>query len=143
MKDKKWIIIILSALVLLTLTLAIFHLRTRETVPEGSVLITQNGDRRYAEPGYFDMVEVTGILVNGKGQTKEINARGIALKELASAPFESVTVTADDEYSAVVQAEEMENAFLILSEDSSVRLVVFGDGNAKRDVKNVVRVEFT
>ena len=54
-----------------------------------------------------------------------------------------VTVTADDEYSAVVTAEELaapDKVYLIAQEEDGVQLVVFGDSNSKRNVSNVVRV---
>jgi hypothetical protein len=52
-------------------------------------------------------------------------------------------VTAEDEYSASVPAEDAEQAWILINEDGSYRLIVFGDGNAKRDVKNVCKVAFS
>lgn len=78
--------------------------------------------------------------MNGKGEEKQIDAHGVILSEVCGGEFSTATVTASDEYSAVVSGGE--NAYLILSDDGSLRLIVFGDENAKRDVKNVVRIDF-
>ena len=85
------------------------------------------------------MSPVSGEVVNGKGERKLIDAQGAGLSELCG-DFTEATVTASDEYSAVVHGGE--EAYLILSDDGSLRLVVFGDENAKRDVKNVSRIDF-
>ena len=87
--------------------------------------------------------EVSGAIVNGKGEEKTVSGQGVALFSLASGDAQAATVFADDAYSAAVAVEEAERAFLIVSEDGSLRLVVFGDANAKRDVKHVVKVEFS
>lgn len=86
------------------------------------------------------MTRVSGTIVNGKGEEKQIDAQGIMLSEVCG-EFSSVTVTASDEYSAVVEKRDQKNAYLILRDDGSLMLVVFGDENAKRDVKNVARID--
>lgn len=141
MKSKKSIIIILAALVVLTAALAMVHFATRDVVPDGSILVSQNGDTRYVNLSDFSLTQVNGTTVNGKGEERTIDAQGIPLGELADGSFRTVTVTSDDEYSAQVDAEEMENAYLIADNDTA-RLIVFGDKNSKRDVKNVVKVAF-
>ena len=87
------------------------------------------------------MSPVKGTVVTAKGEEKQIDAQGIALSELCG-DFNSVTVTASDEYSAVVKKKDSENAYLI-EDYGGLRLVVFGDENAKRDVKNVARIDFS
>lgn len=86
------------------------------------------------------MSPVTGTVVNGKGEEKQIDAQGVILSEACGGEFSTATVTASDEYSAVVKSGE--DAYLILSDDGSLRLIVFGDENSKRDVKDVVRIDF-
>lgn len=88
------------------------------------------------------MSPVSGTVVNGKGEEKQIDAQGIILSEVCGGAFSRITVTASDEYSATVYPEDSENAYLILTDDGNLRLIVFGDENSKRDVKNVVRVDF-
>ena len=38
---------------------------------------------------------------------------------------------------------EADKAYLVCEDDGSMRLVVFGDSNAKRNVRNVVSVDIT
>ena len=142
MKTKRTIYLILALLLVLVAVLAVVHLTTRETVPEGAILLRQNGRENYIVPEELFQTQVVGSIVNGKGEERSISARGIALGELADGTFDSVRVAAGDEYSAEVSADEIENAFLILNEDNSVQLVVFGDSNSKRAVRNVATVEF-
>ena len=57
--------------------------------------------------------------------------------------LQSVRVVADDEYAAEVSAEELaqDGRVWLLKTDGGFRLIVFGDQNSKRDVKNVARIE--
>ena len=58
----------------------------------------------------------------------------------------AVKVTADDEFSAELSGDELDEAgkaYLVSEDDGSMRLVVFGDSNAKRNVRNVVSVEIS
>ena len=55
-------------------------------------------------------------------------------------------MTADDEFSAELSGDEVNEAgkaYLVGEDDGSMRLVVFGDSNAKRNVRNVVSVEIS
>ena len=142
MKQKKLILMILAALVLLTAALAIVHLCTRDQVPEGALMVTCDGETSYIEIDKLTMTEVSGTVTNGKGEEKTIRGPGVPLFSLLDGEFRSAVVSAEDEYTATVGIEDAENAFLILSENGSMRLVVFGDANAKRDVKQVVKVDF-
>ena len=142
MKKRKTVCLILDLLLVLVTVLTVIHLSTRDTVPEGALLVRQNGEERYVVPEKTFQYSVNGSIVNGKGEERRIDARGIALKELAEGDYSLVSVLASDEYSAQIMAEEIENAFLILDEKGNVQLVVFGDTNSKRAVKNVAKVEF-
>lgn len=142
MKQKKLIIGILTALVLLTAVLAIIHFNTRDQIPEGALMVNYQSKTTYIDLDKLTMVEVSGTIVNGKGEEKTVDAQGLALFSLLPDQFQTATVSAEDEYTAVVGFEDAENAFLILSEDGTLRLIVFGDSNAKRDVKHVVKVDF-
>ena len=84
---------------------------------------------------------VQGTVISAKGEEKEIDAQGVHLSDVCGDDFETVTVTASDEYHATVAKSEAENAYLIIAEDGSVQLVVFGDNNLKRNVKHVVRAD--
>ena len=123
-------------LAVLTAVLAAVHLKTRAPEIEGEILI--NGE--YTEISELSMTKVKGTVINGKGEKKEIDADGICLTELCGDCAE-VSVKSSDEYSAAVYADELQNAYLIV-DDGAMRLVVFGDENAKRDVKNVAEVSW-
>lgn len=115
---------------------------------EKSVSLTISANDNEISIPWSDMalVPVQGTIMNGKGETKEINTEGIALQsvlDMAEAKAqEKVTVIAEDAYQAEVTAEEITEAnrvWLTLSDDG-LRLIVFGDGDSKRIVKHVVRV---
>lgn len=115
------------------------HLTTRTPDTEGAVLV--NGQA--VEISGLELSPVTGTVINGKGEEKQIDAQGILLSKLIGSEFSSATVTASDEYSAVVEKQDSDNAYLIVTDDGSLRLVVFGDENSKRDVKNVSKIDYT
>lgn len=122
---------------LLTAVLAAIHLTTRTPETAGEFLL--NGESlKIAD---LQLSPVQGTIVNGKGVEKQIDGQGISLSAVCGDDLETVTVTASDEYRAVVSIDEIQNAYLILKDDGSLQLIVFGDENAKRDVKNVVRID--
>lgn len=123
---------------MLTALLALLHQKTR-TPSADDELIINNESIKISD---IKMLPVTGAVTNGKGEKTEINAQGVLLSEICGGDFNTVTVTASDEYSAVIKPEDSDNAYLISTGDNSLRLIVFGDENAKRDVKNVVRINF-
>ena len=61
----------------------------------------------------------------------------------AGSSFSTVRVYSDDEYNASLSEDEVmtdRKAYLI-EDDGTIRLIVFGDKDSKRDVKSVVRIE--
>ena len=143
MKQNKLIPCILAALILLTAVLALLHFQTRDRIPEGALLVSCQGRTEAVELDRLSLTEISGTLLNGKGEEKPVSGQGVALFSLASGEVQSATVTAAEEYSATVGLEDAENAWLLLGEDGSARLIVFGDLNARRDVKRVVKVVFS
>lgn len=89
----------------------------------------------------LSLSSVKGTVVNGKGEEIAIDAQGVPLGDVCGTDFTSVTVTASDEYHAEVSSGEIQNAYLIQKDDGSMQLIVFGDENLKRCVKNVVRID--
>ena len=92
------------------------------------------------------LVPVRGTTINGKGEEKAIDAQGVALRSLLDMngieAQEKITAVARDEYQAEVSADELAEegkVFLIKAEDG-LRLIVFGDADSKRIVRDVVRV---
>ena len=117
---------------MLTGILAAVHLTTRTPEVEGTVLV--NGER--IEINRLARQRVTGTVVTAKGTQKPIDAMGVSLSELCPG---DVRVTSSDEYAVTVFTGE--DAYLIVNDDGTAQLIVFGDENAKRCVKNVVRVD--
>lgn len=95
------------------------------------------------------LTSVQGTLVNGKGEVSKIDTEGAAvadvLKQAGLDPRNAQTlkVTAADEYSAELSGAEINEtgkAYLI-GDDAGMKLVVFGDDNAKRNVRDVEKFE--
>ena len=139
--------IIVIALVFITAIVAVFYLNTRTAAPKGTLLI-ECGDQTLELPlEQLKLTAVHGTVVNGRGEERTIDAQGIllsqVLREAGVTDFSEVTVTADDEYSARVSAEEIAETgkvYLIQQDESGMQLIVFGDGSSKRNVSNVVRL---
>ena len=147
MKKHKLAIIIIAILILLTAFLTVVHLTTREQSAEGAVQIVQNGKTKLVYLADLKPVApVQGTVVNNAGEEKKIDGQGILVIDvlkLAGVTAENeVKVTSDDEYTVSLTAEEVaeEGEAWLLIEDGTLRLIVFGDQGAKRNVKNVVRL---
>ena len=111
---------------------AVLHLSGRESDEKFTVLI--NGEK--VNVSALSLSEVKGGIVNGKGGKSEICAEGISLNELFDC---DLTVKAADSYTAEIGKDELDKAYLIKDGDM-IRLVVFGDTDSKRNVKNVAEV---
>lgn len=145
-KKKRIIIAIVACLLVVTGVAAIIHFATRDSVREGTILVEAAGKKHEIVLSELSLVEVEGIAVNGKGEEKTISGSGIAVADLLSLvdvnEYSEINVIADDEYSASVSADEIaeDGKVYLLVEDNQGRLVVFGDENSKRRIKNVVRI---
>lgn len=151
-KNSKIVIAVIAVLIALTAVLAIVHSATRTEVPDGALLVSCGGENKYVALNSLDTVPVQGSVVNGKGEKSDIDTQGVPLADvIKDAGFDpsgaaAVKVTADDEFSAELSGDELNEegkAYLVGENDGSMRLVVFGDSNAKRNVRNVVSVEVT
>lgn len=151
-KNSKIIIAVIAVLIALTAVLAIVHSAARTEVPDGALLVSCGGEKKYVDLASLDTVSVRGSVVNGKGEKSDVNTQGVPLADvIENAGFDpngavTVKVTADDEFSAELSGDELNEdgkAYLVGEDDGSMRLVVFGDSNAKRNVRNVVSVEVT
>ena len=151
-KSTKIIMAAIAALIALTAVFAIIHSAARTEVPDGALLVSCGGEKKYVDLASLDTVSVRGSVVNGKGEKSDVNTQGVPLAEvIENAGFDpngavTVKVTADDEFSAELSGDELNedgNAYLVSEDDGSMRLVVFGDSNAGRNVRNVVSVEIT
>ncbi len=148
-KNNKAAILMIAVLMALVSILAAVHGAFRQEVPEGSLAINYQGDTCLVNIEKLATEKVTGTLVNGKGETKEIHVQAIAMADvLAEANIdamtvETVTVTADDEFLADVAGDEVRESGKVYMavEDEGAALIVFGDTNAKRNVRKVVKLD--
>ena len=151
-KSTKIIMAAIAALIALTAVFATIHSAARTEVPDGALLVSCGGEKKYVDLASLDTVSVRGIVVNGKGEKSDVNTQGVPLADvIENAGFDpngavTVKVTADDDFSAELSGDELNEdgkAYLVSEDDGSMRLVVFGDSNAGRNVRNVVSVEIT
>lgn len=151
-KSTKIIMAAIAVLIALTAVFAIIHSAARTEVPDGALLVSCGGEKKYVDLASLDTVSVRGSVVNGKGEKSDVNTHGVPLADvIENAGFDpngavTVKVTADDEFSAELSGNEVNDAgkaYLVSEDDGSMRLVVFGDSNAKRSVRNVVSVEIS
>ena len=141
---------ILLPLVLVTAILAVIHLATRQSEEAGAIQVVSGGKTVSVPLSRLSLRDVSGTAVNGKGEVKTIEGKGTPLSDvLAQAGVDlsaarQITVLAADEFSAVLTAQEAAQegkAFLMQEEgEERPRLVVFGDPDSKRRVKDVARV---
>lgn len=151
-KSTKIIMAAIAVLIALTAVFAIIHSAARTEVPDGALLVSCGGEKKYVDLASLDTVSVRGSVVNGKGEKSDVNTQGVPLADvIENAGFDpngavTVKVTADDEFSAELSGDELNEdgkAYLVSEDDGSMRLVVFGDSNAGRNVRNVVSVEIS
>lgn len=133
----------------LTAALAAAHSITRDKVPEGALLIQYGDKKDYLLLEKLPMEEISGSIRNGKGEELEIHEQGVSLSGVLKAAgidssvLQMVSAVAEDEFSAEISAEEVNEsgrAFLARNKDGSMKLIVFGDSNSKRNVRNVIKL---
>lgn len=152
MKRKSIAVVIL--LLILTGIVSFLYLRSRKNAPKGSLTVTCDGRTELVDPFRAPPVSVRGTTVNSKGQKKDIDETGvslsgvIALTGFGKEPYTSARVVSSDEYAADVTADEIsdpQKVFLVRSESKDgsgeIRLIVFGDENSKRQIKDVTKIE--
>lgn len=134
-------------LVLVTVAVATIHLTIRADVPEGVLHVERGGQVMELPLDQLELVPVQGTVVNGKGEEHTVSAQGIllsdVLRKLDIDEYSSVTVVADDEYSAQVTWKELtqsDKVYLIRQEEGGMQLIVFGDSSSKRNVSGAVRL---
>lgn len=146
-KSVKILLAILLVLVVVVAVLAVKHINSRETVPEGALAVHVGEKITYVDLSKQSLEAVQGSVVNGKGEVKAVDAQGLSLSrvlELAKvnpAEVSSVTVRSDDEYTAEISGGEVLESgkvYVTLDAAGGMRLVVFGDENSKRQVRDVV-----
>ena len=115
-KSSKIIIAVIAALIALTAVLAIVHSNTRTEVPDGALLVSCGGEKKYVDLNSLNAVPVQGSVVNGKGKKSDIDTQGVPLADvIKGAGFDpngaaAVKVTADDEFYAELSGDELNEA---------------------------------
>lgn len=144
---KKVVFGVIGVFLAMTAVLAVIHQMTRTEEVEGAVLVEFAGQSVAVQIEDMPLSVVKGTVVNGKGDMREIDAQGILLADVLTLagvenmPESGVLVTAADEYSVEVTADELaEEDKVYLLQEETPRLLVFGDNSEKRNVKNVARI---
>lgn len=148
---KNLMLKVVLALVLAAAVFAVIHLSTRPAEETGAIQVSYGGKTVSVPLSKLTLQDVSGTAVNGKGEEKPIEGRGTPLSEVLAqagadlSAVRQVTVSAADEFSAVLTVGEVTEdgkAYLLQEEgEERPRLIVFGDPDSKRGVKDVTRIE--
>lgn len=128
MKTYKTLALIL-VLVILTGIATWFHLSSREEVAEGTTQLTIDNHKQTVKLDALNYEPVSGVRVNGKGETIPVEGEGISVKALLESQnvdaYSKVTVVSDDSYTAGLTAEEVaEERRIFCSMELMIRSVV-------------------
>lgn len=148
---KNLMLKIVIALVLVAAVFAVLHLSTRPTEEAGAIQVSFEGKTVTVPLSNLPLQDVSGTAVNGKGEEKTIEGKGTPLSDVLvqagvnQSASKQVMVSGADEFYAVLTVQEaMEDgrAYLLQEEgEERPRLIVFGDPDSKRRVKDVARIE--
>lgn len=148
---KNLMLKIVIALVLVAVVFAVIHLSTRSAEETGAIQVSYGGKIVSVPLSKLTLQNVSGTAVNGKGEEKTIEGQGTPLSEVLTqagvdlSTVQQVTVSAADEFSAVLTVGEVteDGRIYLLQEEGEARprLIVFGDPDSKRRVKDVARIE--
>ena len=151
MKTSKTMKILIIALLLVTVIAAGAYLALRAQIPEDAIALEYGSTTYIVDLQGIKMTEIHGERVNGKGETKPVDGMGFHLQDLVAWTLgkdftcDTVTITASDGVSAEITADELneEGKVVLLwnEEDGRLQLIVFGDSDSKRSVKQVERIE--
>ncbi|MBQ6362927.1 MAG: hypothetical protein IJI62_02865 [Lachnospiraceae bacterium] len=151
---KKNSILIVIVLLFITCIASAFYLGSRNDAPKGNLAVVSGNKTVLIDPFEDDPVPVKGVIINAKGKEKDVDETGISLKNalsksgLDNGGFTKARVVSSDEYAVEISFDEINEdgkAYLAKQQEedgsTTARLYVFGDSDAKRQVKNVVRIE--
>ena len=122
--------------------------------PKGSIPIYYDGKQSYFDPAKASTIDVAGVTMTTKGETKDVSAKGYLLKDVFSlsgikaSDYKSIGATASDSAFATLYPDEVDDPGKVyLIEDTSdkgdkiLSLVVFGDKDSKRQLKDIIRID--
>lgn len=148
---KNPIFKVVIGLVLMTAVLTVIHLSTRPTEVVGAIQVSFGEKTVSVSMSEFSLQNVSGMVVNGKGEEKAIEGKGTPLSDVLIQAgvdlsiIQQVTVSAADAFSAVLTTQEVTEGgqvyLLWKGENERPRLIVFGDANSKRQVKDVAWIK--
>lgn len=151
MKTSKTMKILMLALLLVTVIVAGAYLALRAQIPEDAIVLEYGSTTYIVDLQGIKMTEIHGERMNGKGEVKPVDGMGFHLQDLVAWTLgkdftcDTVTITASDGVSAEITADELneEGKVVLLwnEEDGRLQLIVFGDSDSKRSVKQVERIE--
>lgn len=151
MKTSKTMKILIIALLLVTVIAAGAYLALRAQIPEDAIVLEYGSTTYIVDLQGIKMTEIHGERINGKGEIKPVDGMGFHLQDLVAWTLgkdficDTVTITASDGVSAEITADELneEGKVVLLwnEEDGRLQLIVFGDSDSKRSVKQVERIE--
>ena len=150
MKQKRILLLIIFILAAAVALLAILHLTGDRNAEKGQVEIIQKGQKWFVSESEIARIPVKGELINGKGERVQIDAEGSLLADVLTsvgidpAEVAVLKISSENAYSAEISGEELleeGKVYLTSNGDKTFTLVVFGDSNSKRKVKNVVKIE--
>lgn len=153
--NRKLRYIITAVTAVLIITAVILAVKVRGSAPEASGLIIQNGsDTITVSWEDLDQTAFTGEIVNGKGEVSEYEYHGTELLELfntngiAIKADTKITAGSEDNYTAELTGEEVMSSGKVyiavicdgemiegIDGGQGAQLVVYGDPNAKRQVR--------
>ena len=151
---KKRIFIIVAALLIIILNVYLNERNTSPKLPEGWLAISYEDTAVMIDPFSSDLSDITGVIITGKDEEKEITETGISLFDaielagISPDSYSKVRVVSEDDYSVELSAEEVatpQKVYLAkqreYDDSTSARLIVFGDNNSKRQVKKVALID--
>ncbi len=161
---KKHYVIILTVLILVA-AVVIVGLQVRNSMLKkekaDAIILKANGREVVVPITSLNQEDFSGETINGKGEHFTHNYRGVALKTLLEKNkisldnISSVTAFAADQFSAVYTGDEVregQRVYLAVQMDGvtiegiekgkpGVQVIVFGDSNSKRLVRNLQTLE--
>jgi len=141
-RNKIFLLIGVLLIMSTVITFSVLHNSTRLVKEDGALQIIYMGKETSVSIDELGKEEVEGSIKNGKGESIPIDSMGISLESLLEKyKYDEVTAVADDEYTATIKADECDHAYIIVCDDQSLKLVVFGDENSKRAARNLIRLE--
>ncbi|MBR5338040.1 MAG: hypothetical protein IK152_08645 [Lachnospiraceae bacterium] len=153
-KNNTYLFIIGALIIAIGASVASAFITMAKMPPKGSIPIYYDGKQSYFDPAKASTIDVAGVTMTTKGETKDVSAKGYLLKDVFSlsgikaSDYKSIGATASDSAFATLYPDEVDDPGKVyLIEDTSdkgdkiLSLVVFGDKDSKRQLKDIIRID--